>query len=130
MAHYFDTSALVKLVVAEAETAPLRAWLAAADRSPASSDLARAELIRAVRRVAPDRVVRAREVLDGLVLVDVTTATFEAAARLDPAILRTLDAIHLASALDLGDDLDGLVTYDARLGDAARAHGVAVTAPT
>jgi predicted nucleic acid-binding protein len=79
--------------------------------------------------VAPDRVVRAREVLDGLVLVDVTTATFEAAARLDPAILRTLDAIHLASALDLGDDLDGLVTYDARLGDAARAHGVAVTAP-
>ncbi|HET8621808.1 MAG TPA: type II toxin-antitoxin system VapC family toxin [Acidimicrobiales bacterium] len=129
MAHYLDTSALVKLVVAEAETAGLRAWLAAADRSPVSSDLSRTELIRAVRRAAPDRVVRAREVLDALVLVEVTTATFEAAARLDPAILRTLDALHLAAALDLGDDLDGVVTYDDRLGDAARAHGVAVTAP-
>ena len=83
MAHDLDTSALVKLVVAEAETAGLPAWLRAADRSPVWSDLARTELIRAVRRAAPDRVVRAHDVLDALVLVEVTTATFEAAARLD-----------------------------------------------
>ncbi len=87
MAYYLDTSALVKLVVAEAETPALTAWLEAADRTPVSSDLARTELIRAVRRVAPDRVVRARAVLDGLTLVEVSTAAFEEAGRLEPAEL-------------------------------------------
>jgi predicted nucleic acid-binding protein len=129
LAHYLDTSALAKLVVAEAETTALRAWLAEADRYPVSSDLTRAELLRAVRRVAPGRVVRAREVLDSVTLVEVTTAIFEAAGRLDPTILRTLDAVHLAAALDLGDDLDGIVTYDDRLAQAARANGVAVISP-
>jgi predicted nucleic acid-binding protein len=129
VAHYLDTSALVKLVVAEGESAALRGWLAAADRDPISSDLARTELVRAVRRAAPDRAVLAREVLETLTLVELTTATFEAAGRLDPAVLRTLDALHLAVALDLGDDLDGLVTYDGRQADAARAHGVVVHAP-
>lgn len=69
MAHYLDTSALAKLVVAEPETATLRAWLGEADRTPVASDLARTELIRAVRRVAPDHVLQARAVLadgDGL----------------------------------------------------------------
>jgi uncharacterized protein len=129
LAHYLDTSALAKLVVAEAETTALRAWLAETDRHPVSSDLTRAELLRAVRRVAPSRVVRAREVLDSVTLVEVTTAIFEDAGRLDPTILRTLDAVHLAAALDLGDDLDGIVTYDDRLAQAARANGVAVISP-
>ena len=74
-------------------------------------------------------MVRAREVLDGLTLTEVTSAVFEAAGRLDPTILRSLDAIHLAAALDLGDDLDGMVTYDARLADASSAQGVPVIAP-
>lgn len=130
MAHYFDTSALVKLVVSEAESPSLRAWLAADDRRPTSCDLARAELVRAVRRVAPEHVLRAREVLDALTLVEVPTSTFEAAGRLDPAILRTLDAVHLAAALSLGDDLDGLVTYDDRQATAALAHGIPVVHPT
>lgn len=129
MAHYLDTSALVKLVVAEAETGALQAWLAEAERQPVSCDLARAELLRAVRRGAPDRVGRAREVLDGLVLAEVATATYEEAGRLEPTGLRTLDAVHLAAALDLGDDLEGLVTYDERLATAARSHGVPVVAP-
>lgn len=85
--------------------------------------------MRAVRRAAPDRVVQARAVLDALTLLEVTTAVFEEAGRLDPAVVRSLDAIHLAAALSLGDDLDGLVTYDERLADAARANGVAVVAP-
>ena len=129
MAHYIDTSALVKLVVAEAETAALVAWLDGPARDPVSSDLARTELVRAVRRAAPDRLVRAREVLEALSLVELTTATFEAAGRLDPTLLRTLDALHLAVALDLGDDLEGIVTYDERLASAAHAHGVPVHAP-
>ena len=124
-----NASALVKLVVAEAETDALRAWLVAAESDPVSSDLARTELVRAVRRAAPDRVVRARVVLDAVTLLEVSTAIFEEAGRLDPVIVRSLDAVHLAAALSLGDDLDAIVTYDDRLAEAARANGVAVAAP-
>jgi predicted nucleic acid-binding protein len=129
VAHYLDTSALAKLVVAEPESAALRTWLREADRQPVSSDLARTELLRAVRRIAPKRVLQARAVLDAITLTEVTTSLFEEAGRLDPAALRSLDAIHLAAALDLGDDLDGLVTYDERLGEAARLNGITVLAP-
>ena len=129
MAHYLDTSALTKLVVAEAESKPLRAWLKKTDREPVACDLARTELLRAVRRSAPDRLPQARVVLDSLTLTDVTTSVFEQASRLDPPELRSLDAIHLAAALDLGDDLDGIVTYDDRLAEAANLHGIPVTAP-
>jgi len=130
VAHYLDTSALAKLVVAEEETAALRSWLSAEERSPVSCDLSRAELMRAVRRAVPDRVVRARAVLDSITLIDLPTPLFEDAGRLDPTMLRTLDAIHLAAALDLGDDLQAIVTYDARLADAALANGVVVLAPS
>jgi len=129
VAYYIDTSALTKLVVAEAETAALRAWLAERDRDPVSCDLTRTDLLRAVRRVAPDRVVRAREVLDSVTLFALTTANYEEAGRLDPTILRTLDAVHLAAALDIGDELEGMVTYDDRLAKAAVANGVAVVSP-
>ena len=125
-----DTSALVKLVVAEAGSAALLGWCSAAGRELVASDLVRTELFRAVRREAPDRVVRAREVLDAMTLIEIATATFETAGRLDPTVLRTSDAIHLAAALDLGDDLEGIVTYDARLADAATANGVLVAAPS
>ena len=129
MAHYLDTSALVKLVVEEPETAALRRWLRRSDRQPVSSDLARTELLRAVRRGAPDRMELARQVLDSIVLVELTTAIFEMAGLLDPAIVRSLDAIHLAAAIDLGDDLDAVIVYDDRLADAARANGLTVVAP-
>lgn len=130
MAAYLDTSALVKLVVVEEETTALIAWIEASDQEMVSSDLARTELFRAVRRAAPDRVVRARDVLDGVLLVELTTQIFEEAARVDPPLLRTLDALHLAVALDLGDDLETIVTYDDRLANAAAANGVRVAAPS
>lgn len=129
MVFYLDTSALVRLVVAEPETDALLAWLAASDRNPASSDLARTELVRAARRVAPDRMEQARVVLESLTILDLPTATFEEAGRLGSDALRSLDAIHLAAALTLGDDLQGLVTYDDRLAKAARALGIPVVAP-
>ena len=129
MAFYVDTSALVKLVVAESETAALRAWLNEPGRELVSCDLARTELMRAVRRVVPDRVLQAREVLDAVTLVHVTPAVVEDAGRLDPAGLRSLDAIHLAAALDLGDDLEGWITYDERLAGAAVSNGIAVVEP-
>ena len=85
--------------------------------------------MRAVRSAVPDRVLQAREILDAVTLLHVTPAVFEAAGRLASTGLRSLDAIHLAAALDLGDDLDGLITYDDRLADAAVSNGVAVVAP-
>jgi len=129
MAHYLDTSALVKLVVVEDETDALQQWLVKSPRNPVACDLARTELLRAVRRAAPDRALRARQVLDSLILTEVTPSLFEQAGRLDPRDLRILDAIHLSAALDLGDDLDGMVSYDARLSHAARQAGVTVFSP-
>lgn len=129
MATYVDTSALVKLVVAEASTSALRRWLAAERRDPVASELARTELMRAVRRAAPQRAVRARAVLDGLMLVAVTPSILDQAGRIEPSSVRSLDAIHLATALALGDDLGVLVTYDERLGAAAEANGLAVASP-
>ncbi len=73
--------------------------------------------------------MQARAVLYSVTLTEVTAALFEQAGRLDPASLRSLDAIHLAAALNLGDDLEGVVTYDERLADAAALNGIAVTAP-
>ena len=124
-----DTSALVKLIVDEPETGALREWLAVEPREPVSCDLARTELLRVVRRTAPDRAVAARRLLEAVTLTQVTTAVCEQAGRLDPASLRSLDAIHLAAALDLSDDLDGLVTYDSVLARAAASAGIEVAAP-
>jgi predicted nucleic acid-binding protein len=68
-------------------------------------------------------------VLDSITLLEVTTEMFERAATLDPPGVRSLDALHIAAALGLGDDLDAVVTYDERLAAAAELHGVAVLAP-
>lgn len=73
---------------------------------------------------------RARSVLDSITLLRVSTETFERAAELEPFALRSLDAIHLAAAVALGDELDGIVTYDDRLSEAATLHGLTVVAPS
>jgi predicted nucleic acid-binding protein len=129
VALYVDTSALLKLVVSEPETPALHEYLEGSVSTLVSSDLARTEVIRAVRRGASEQVVRARAVLDALTLLSLTTETFEAAGRLDPSILRSLDALHLAAALSLGDDLEAVITYDARFAEACRANGVTALAP-
>lgn len=127
---YLDSSALVKLVVTEPESAALLELLAAwPDR--VSSGLALTEVPRAIRRAglgAAERR-RAQHVLARLVLVDVDRRIVTRAAPLDPPALRTLDAIHVATALLLGDDLGALVTYDARLAAAARRAGLEILTP-
>lgn len=130
MAHYLDTSAAVKLVVEEAGSKALRSWLATATSPIVSSDLLRTELLRATRRGAPDQVQQARAVLDSVTLISISTAVFEHAGTIEPDLLRSLDALHLAAAIDLGDDLEGIVTYDDRLAAAAASLGIAVIAPT
>lgn len=129
MAAYLDTSALVKLVAAEEETAALTAWLGASDRDPLTSDLARTELLRATRRRDASAAPIARAVLDALTIIPLPASTFEAAGLLSPPELRSLDALHVAAALALGDDVDAFVTYDRRLAEAAASNGLAVVAP-
>ena len=129
MAFYVDTSAAVKLVVAERGSSALTRWSVEHERELLSSDLLRTELLRAVRRGAPAEMERARAVLDSLTLVTMPTSTFERAAELEPDLLRSLDALHLAAALELGDELDGLVAYDERLSEAAKRYGITVVAP-
>ena len=127
---YLDSSALVKLVLPEAETGAL---LEALSDWPEriSSALAGIEVLRAARRAgAGDRVrERAEKVISGIGLVRVDEAVLGVAARLEPAELRTLDAIHLATALSAGDDLGAMVCYDARLARAATRLGVTMMAP-
>jgi uncharacterized protein len=129
LAFYVDTAALVKMIIYEHETRALSDWLFQQDEPLVSCDLVRAEIVRATRRRHSDRVLRARQVLETLVLTRLTPAILDHAGRLDPIGLTTLGAVHLAAALDLGDDLSGLVTYDNRLAAAAEANGVAVVAP-
>lgn len=129
MAYYLDTSAAVKLVVQEAGSKALRSWVVQASGPIVSSDLLRTELLRATRRSAPDQVQQARAVLDSLILLTLSTPLFERAGTLEPELLRSLDALHLAAALDLGDELDGIITYDDRLAAAAVALGIEVVAP-
>lgn len=127
---YLDSSALVKLVVREAESELLRAWIAS-HPATITSALAVTEVRRAVSRLSPRRDLsdRARLVLDGVALLAVDQDTLERAARLAPAELRTLDSIHIASALSLGADLLAFVTYDDRQRDAARKAGLPLVRP-
>ncbi len=127
---YLDSSALVKLVVREEGSDALRAWLSSRPAA-VSSAIAVTEVRRAVGRVSTRRSLsdRARLVLDGVALLAVDVALLEAAAGLKPAELRTLDAIHVASALSLGDDLLAFITYDDRQAAAARKAGLRVETP-
>lgn len=130
MIAYIDSSAFVKLVSFEPQTDALLDWIAEARPVLFASELLRTEVIRAVRRFDPNALVAAKDLLHAVNLLAMPSSTFARAAELDPGILRSLDALHLASALDLGDDLDVLVTYDDRLAEACALHGVAVVAPS
>jgi predicted nucleic acid-binding protein len=74
-------------------------------------------------------MVQARAVLDSLILVTLSTAVCERAAILEPDVLRSLDSLHVAAALEVGDELEAIVTYDRRLADGAEALGLSVVAP-
>jgi predicted nucleic acid-binding protein len=124
---YLDTSALVKTVVAEPESQPLLRWLRA--KRLVACELVRVEAVRAVRASDPAAVPRTRQAIGTLTLIRLDGDLCEAAADLEPPLLRSLDAIHLAAALSVGPDLAGLVTYDARMAKGARALGIRVEAP-
>ena len=125
---YLDSSALVKLVIAEPESAALRRYLGG-EPERASSALARVEVLRAIRGQSTTAPTRARRLLQRLHLVPIDDDLLDAAAMLDPTILRGLDDIHLAAAQLFGDELTAVVTYDRRMATAAALTGMVVAAP-
>ncbi|HEY1540437.1 MAG TPA: type II toxin-antitoxin system VapC family toxin [Solirubrobacteraceae bacterium] len=124
---YLDSSAIVKLVVDEAESAALRDFLAAR-ATRLSCGLARVEVPRAVATLGSEACERAREIVAALDLIALDDRLLDAAGALRGE-LRSLDAIHVAAAREVGELLECLVTYDKRMAAAARALGLAVTVP-
>ena len=124
-----DSSALLKLVVSEAETAALEADLTTREGLVTSS-LAVVECHRAARRAGSRRILqRTEQIFESVYLLDLTPAILERASTLRPVALRSLDAIHLASALSVGETDLEVVTYDDRMAEAARANGLRVSQP-
>jgi predicted nucleic acid-binding protein len=125
---YVDSSAIVKLVAIEAETSVLSEFLA--PRQPlVSSGLASTEVRRAVLPLGDRFLRQARDVLARFELVRVSDEVLEDAGRLEPTSLRSLDAIHLATAALFGSTLGGVVSYDRRMRNAALSYGWSVHAP-
>lgn len=124
---YLDSSAIVKLVVREPETARLVEALRA-DPVVVSSHVAWTEVVIATRR-AGRSTARAERILDSIALVPIDEAILREAATLGPKDLRTLDAIHLATAISLRPDVRTMITYDIRRSEAASALGLAVLTP-
>src|SRR5882724_4795352 len=113
---YLDSAAIVKLVHAESESSALRAWLSErAATSWISSALAEVESFRALARYAPAAAARLPRVLDLVELVDLDAGLRARARAITPPSVRSLDAIHLATALRLGPQLTSFVTYDQHL---------------
>ena len=127
---YLDTSAFVKLIQGEPETPALQRFLTEHPESTlVSSALLAVETRQAILRQAPDQLARADLLLTRIGQVDITRAVLEAASRLPDPSLPSLDAIHLATALQLGGDLGALVTYDSRLAAAAGQQRLPVVTP-
>jgi predicted nucleic acid-binding protein len=119
----------VKLVVEEPESAALRNVLAG-DPDQLASALVEVEVVRAVRRAVPELAAHAERVVAQIAVVEISDAIRARARRLEPASVRSLDALHLATAMEIGDDLDALLTYDVRMSRAAADLGLRVLAPS
>jgi uncharacterized protein len=126
---YIDSSAIVKLAVAEPESAALRRYLRS--RGPlVVSALAQTEVGRALLPLGPTAARRGVDVLRRLDLIRVSDRVLADAARIMPAELRSLDAIHLATMRQLGASITRVLTYDARMTSAVAAMGLSVVAPS
>jgi uncharacterized protein len=124
---YLDASALVKLIVDEKESVSLNRWYVEAERL-STSRVGVVETIRATGRRSFDERHRDR-ILSDVEVLELDPAIAASAAVVGSPLLRTLDAIHLASALALAPELDAFVTYDDRLAEAARSLGLPVVRP-
>lgn len=126
---YLDTSALVKLVYEEAESAALEHWLLLQNETPATSVVGQVELLRVCRRMDPAGLPAAGLLLADMAIIPLAGWIIETAENIGPPTLRTLDALHLAAAFGMGDALTGFVVYDKRLRDAALHIDLPVMTP-
>lgn len=126
---YCDTSALAKLVLAEQGSVDFARFVEETSGQLVSSEFGEIELLRAANRIDDQAVNSALEVLGQTVLLPLTTSMRLRASFVSPAQLRSLDAIHLATAMEIITDLECLVTYNARLADAASVAGIRVVSP-
>ncbi len=127
---YLDSSALVKLALTEAETPGLVGWLTdRADLPLVSSIIHRTEVPRAVWRADPSALPRSYRQVRGVEKIALTTDVLDLAATLPPPEIRSIDAIHLASALSVRRHLTAFVAYDTRLLTAAREAGLPIASP-
>jgi uncharacterized protein len=128
---YLDSAAVVKLVHAETESAALRGWLGErAETGWISSVLTEIESFRALARYAPLAVARLPAVLDQIELIGLDPPIRILAQTARPAAVRSLDAIHLGTALHARRAVTSFVTYDKRLLDAALAAGLPADSPS
>jgi predicted nucleic acid-binding protein len=127
---YLDSSAIVKFVASEQESVALHEFLSSGGPAVASA-LAKVEVHRAVNRLeaSPDLQQRMTDVMSRIALIKVDDAILQRAAQLGPTSLRSLDAIHLATALSVRQHLEAFVVYDRKLAEAAEQLGLAVAAP-
>jgi predicted nucleic acid-binding protein len=128
---YLDTAALVKLVRREVASDALVDWIGDhPDELLVSSTLAEVELPRALRRTEPALLAAVPALLGRIAVYEVDEVVRATAAAYDDPLIRSLDAIHLATAdAVLGDDLTAFVTYDHRLLATATALGLPTTSP-
>ena len=125
---YLDASAIVKLIVREPESEALERWLGEGRQEVVSCAIVRTEVVRAAAPRGPEAILRARRLLDRLDLIILDDELLDRAGELvEP--LRSLDAIHVAAALELGDELEAFVTYDRQMTRAAESLGLPVVAP-
>lgn len=126
---YIDTSALAKLIIIEAESATLKAWID--DQRPVliSSPITSTEITRTVNRREPESLGLVPRILSGITFVPMDTETLRFAGIIGPVTLRSIDAIHVATAIRSGKYVSSIVTYDKRMAEAARLNGVTVISP-
>lgn len=125
---YADTSALAKLVVAEAETPALREWISRQDARLVTNVIGVVELRRLAARISQQALDTATLLLARIDRVALTPAALALAGQLPPPEVRTLDALHIASAAELLE-LQAVLTYDRRMADAAVGYGLPVESP-
>lgn len=118
----------MKLVVEELESLALRELLAREPDQVASA-IVEVEVVRAVKRAVPELSARADRVVAQIAVIEPSESIRSRAALLEPVTLRTIDALHLATAMEVADELDGLVTYDRRMSEAAASVGLTTLAP-